>query len=222
MSSPNLGRWPNLPQEFDRLTREGNSCGRRISSALPQCAKRDFSKLISERFAPRTSPGRANVSAQNLSAARSVGHPSNSSIARRRPPSCFSSVIADRGYVRRHERPFQCESRIGGCAQSDDGQSKNEPMTPRNRRAVSRRPLFSTRFKRSRSSADVISAMGRSASVAPGFQAASDSLSTVMPACAVGFDVLIYSVAIRPKVLRAAFPQRAFRSFFSRRVFTVH
>ena len=84
-----------------------------------------FSKLISERVAPRTSPGRAKVRAQNFNAALIVGHPSYSSIPRRSPPNCSSSVIAARGFAFARSTPLQRGGGVAGRTKGDDRQPKN-------------------------------------------------------------------------------------------------
>jgi hypothetical protein len=91
---------------------------------------------------------------------------------------------------------------------------KTVPMTPRSRRAVSRRPLFSMRFKRSRISAAVISAIGRLAS---GFAGSSNShlfFANVEGAARSASCLDRNSPATRPKVLRAAVSESIRSSFF--------
>lgn len=124
-----------------------------------------FSKLISERSAPRTSPGRAQVSAVNLSAAPSVGQPSKASIERISPPTFCSSVIAAQcSTFGRNSAPRKANVGSLVARSVTIARRKMQPMMPRNRRADSRRPLFSTRFRRSSISAGVMSAIGRSVS----------------------------------------------------------
>ena len=88
--------------------------------------------------------------------------------------------------------------------EGDDGQSKDRTPNARSRGAVSRRPLFSTRLSRSRSSSGVISAIGRFASGLAKSCKSQRFFSTVISAIPLAFRFSMYSAATRPKVLRAA------------------
>ena len=166
-SSPNSDAG-QISRSTSIACRERNVAAGRIPRPLRRDAPDGFFKIHSIRraFAPRTSPPNVREG-QGAEFQRKFGRrPSVEFVYCAQEPAELPFVGDRRSALRSAERaPLSTRrsDRMMGVRVTM-AKRKTEPMTPRKRRAVSRRRAFSTRFNRSRSSADVISAMGRLAS----------------------------------------------------------
>lgn len=176
-----------------------------MQRAVDNTRHRALSKSTSGRRIPRTSPGRHMVSDTIFSAAVSVGHPSYSSIFNLSAPSFFSSTIAGRCCTfGRSSAPRRANVGSFFARKVTIANRNTPPMTPRRRRALSRRPLFSMRLSKSRSSAEMISAIGRVESVPARSSRSHRFFPTVVSAAPFSLRLERYSVTRTPKVLLAS------------------
>jgi len=135
-------------------------------------------------------------------------------MARIKPPSAFSSTMAARG-VTFGASSAPCVAVVGSpVARNVTMAYRNTlPIMPRNRRAVSRRPLFSMRFRSWRISAAVTCVIGRFASGAARSSSSQRFLLIVEAAASLSCLLARYSAAMAPNVLFADITAAAFACF---------
>lgn len=151
----------------------------------------------------------------NFRPAAMIGQPSYSSSACRKIPSSRSSVMAAR-LVRRSDKRAPLRGTVGSFSarRVTIANRNTEPIAPLSRLAVSRRPVFSTRFRRSRISAEVMSLIGLLPIGAANTCKSQRFFASVASAAPFCFICSMYSSAMRLKVCRAAVSAASLSSFF--------